>query len=308
MSKTQKHLAHLLHIPMITTQSLPQLRKSMRLFVQDPLVPKLPKLPREAFTRLADFNLQIAFLSLETPDRVDAAIKFISGLNLNKILHDVTRSSYRLGLSAARRSEPNASTLDNHRREINPASGFLAPPLSVRLWNLSAGHRESYDVARKGYDFSTCQRLFVTRHDTTPRLRAFRQALQHLLNDAGFLEDPGPESWPQRSTHKIMDLNHLTKIEPTAFLALEKENGSLMTLDVTEIIKKYRNIDWTEEFQLERLSISHRLRPTRQPNGSWIGRRQDIMSVPLPGATSWIEKDLGDLTLLDLATRELGHD
>lgn len=280
----------------------------MRLFVHDPLVPKLPKLPRQAFTRLADFNIHIAFLSLETPDRVDAAIKFISGLNLNKILLDVTTSSYRFGLSAASRSESNASTLDNVRREINPAPDFLAPSLSVRLSSLSAGHRESYDVDRKDYDFSTCHRLFVTSLDTTPRLRAFRQALQHLLNDAGFLEDPGCEQWRQRNTHKIIDLSNLTEIELTALLALRKENESRITLDATQIIKKYRNMDWTEEFQLERLSISQRDRPTRQPNGLWIGRRQDIMSVPLPGATSWIEKDLGDLTLLDLATRELGHD
>lgn len=277
----------------------------MRSFVQDPLVPKLY---REAFCCLADFNIHIAYLSLETPDRVNAAIKFISGLNLNKILHDVTRSSYRLGLSAARHSELNASTLNNDRHEIDPVPDFLVPPLIVKLSNLYAGQRESYDVARKQYDYSKCQRLFVDALDTTPRLRAFRQALQHLLNDAGFLLDLGPKQRELHRAHKIMDLDNLTKIEPTAFLALKEENESLMTLNATQIIKKYRNIDWTEEFKLERLSISQRLRLTRQPGGLLRSPRFDIMSIPLPGATSRIEKDLSDLTLLDLGTRELGHD
>lgn len=66
--------------------------------------------------------INIGGFSLETPDRVNAAVKFLRGLNLNKILDDVTRSSFRTAATTVEPVDSNASTSDNGPKPNSPFS------------------------------------------------------------------------------------------------------------------------------------------------------------------------------------------
>lgn len=283
---------HLLHIPLLTSQSLPRLRKSVQSFINDPLVPELP---RAAFCHLRNFNIHIAFLNLETPDRIIAARKFLGGLDFNKILDDVTMSSVQTAARTAKSPTPS---------------------LTVQIKSLYPSYRESVVGHKPNRDFSKCQRLFVSAVDRTSRLEKFRDAIRHLLKEAGFLEDfgSGKEKAYEKS-HKILDLNkHNTKTLVFEKGEKEEANQSLRTFDATETVKKYRRYQWAEEFELEKLTLTGRQWSGKRHEGPDVAKYRQLFSFPLrraipfsspTGESLEIQRLRRMLTFADLAAEEL---
>lgn len=282
------HQNHLLHIPLLTSQSLPRLRKSLQSFINDPLVPELP---RAAFCHLRNFNVYIAYLNLETPDRIIAARKFLGGLNFNKILDDVTRSSVQ---TAARTAKS------------------LTPPLTVQIKTLF--HRDLGPEANP--DVSKCQRLFVNVVDPTSRLEKFRGAIRHLLEEAGFLKDLKPEKEnAYHRSHKLLDLDkHNTKTLVFEKGEKEESNQSLKTFDATETLNKYKKYKWAEKFELEKLTLTKRVWSGKHLEGPEVPKYHQICSFPLrrtipfsspTGESVEMDRLRHMLTFADLAAEEL---
>lgn len=308
---------YLLQIPLLTSQSLPQLRKSVQSFINDPLVPEFPS---GAFVHLRNFNINVAFLNLETPDRIVAARKFLGGLNFNKILDDVTVSSVQTAAHTAKPFDSNASTSDNDSCEIDPAPESPSPSLTVHIKTLYAGYRESFVAPEAKRNFSKCQRLFVNVVDPTSRLETFRGAIRRLLKEAGFLEKFQPDTEkPFYKSHKIVDLNSVTRRNANGLVFEKGEkakeaNQSLMTFDATEILKKYRKFTWAEEFELEKLTITVREWSGRDLKGPGRAKTRHIISFPLrqaipisgpTGESAEIDRLRRMLSFADLGADEL---
>ena len=264
----------------------------MRSFINDPSVPKLqPK----AFSRLRDFNMHIAHLNLETPARVRAAIDFLRGLDLKKILdHSATPSSYKRLLPASASLTPPVNT----------------PPVTVQVRKLTAAHKDCFVAPGQPWDITQSRTLFVEVVDFSPeyRLKAFRLALRALVDDAGFLNKDDDRGSPFYPHHRFLDLTVFKKYNPEEPVLLEGEDMSLATFDATELMKKYRDCQWTEAFPLERLCIAQRGGVFMGGKSLVRGRGDEIISVPLPWSTvnkPPMNKLQGRLTLAEFAKKDL---
>lgn len=240
----------------------------MQIFLQDPSTSEIPRL---AFRDLQIFNINVGKLNFVTPSRLDAAIEFFRGLNLNKILNDVTRSSFKPAVPMAGSDESDNSTSD-------PAPDSLTPPLTVKINNVYSGPRAML-TTNESVDWSKCTKLWVDVVDPTSRLEAFRHELRQLSIDAGFLDVP-KRSQKLYKSYKILDLESpALRTNPQDYPRMQMARESLKTIDA-----KFKNYEWTKDFQLEKLSI---IRYDRRPSNDWdpsLGGFCHVLSLPLPEA------------------------
>ena len=269
----------------------------MRTFLNDPLVPEFHQ---RDFCPLANLNIHIGVLSLERPHRVNAAVEFLRGLNLNKILDDVTRSSFKAVARPAEPVDSSSPTSDNGVCEIDSGPYPPTPPLTVKINKLFTANKESFAAPNQSLDFSKGQNLSTNVIDPSSRIEAFRLALRHMWNDAGFLDSFEPHKTLFLSRQILKLKGNMASSSPEDSLKVEMLKKSWRTIDA-----KYKDFEWTEEFQLERLCIIRCDFTPKRALDPLLGRRYDIMSVPLPGAKedmAQIDGIRGDLTFADLAT------
>ena len=267
----------------------------MRSLLNDPLIRDLP---RKAFCPLGNLYINIGGLNLETPDRVNTAVEFLRGLNLNKILDDVTNSPFRTAAPTAKPVDLNTSTSDNVLKEIDPTPHSLPPPLTVKMNKLFVAEKYSFDFPGQPADFSKAETVWADVVDPTSRLERFRIALRHLWYNAGFLEGMVPSKLYK--SQRIVALRSRLARPGPEYWEFERAQESLRAIDA-----KYKDFKWTEEFQLERLCLMRYDSTPQRVLDPLLRRRHDIMSVPLPGAKEdmpKVDEIRHSATFADLAT------
>lgn len=300
-----RKLRHVLHIPLVTPKSLPQLRSSMQLLMKDPLVSGLP---REYFCPLSYLRIHIGLLSLESPKRVRDAVEILRHINLNKILDDITRSSSKSVAPTLGTIDSNVSPSENDLSTTDSVSDSPTPRLTVKINKLFASHMRMFGSPNQKPHFTKFPSFFADVIEPTSRLEAFHDAIRLEWKNAGLLVDSETGKHPLYKSHKLINFIGPEQARSLAFRKLERPKAeSLMEIDA-----KYKDFEWTEEFPLEKLTIGALEQSSgHHPPKSFLAlaRHSEIASVPLPGAKedmSQMDEIQRDLTIADLAREGLG--
>ncbi|KAL9591518.1 MAG: hypothetical protein Q9179_007640, partial [Wetmoreana sp. 5 TL-2023] len=189
--KKKPPLTHFLCLPLLTPSSTPQWKKSLQAFTDDIVHSNQPletpsstsptkrqghkaSIPLKAIRPLGTLHLTIGVMSLPQPERIDAAIMALKGLDVVQMLQraEAPRASDDKGqsnaeaISAGEKSDPPPS----------PHGGQSPSPLILSFAGLKSMHAPK-----------STSLLYVPPTDPTRRLYPFCRALRERFVEEGFM-------------------------------------------------------------------------------------------------------------------------
>ncbi|KAL8723294.1 MAG: hypothetical protein Q9181_007315, partial [Wetmoreana brouardii] len=188
--KKKPPLTHFLCLPLVTPSSTPQWQKSLQAFTDDIMHSNQPfettssstsptkrqgdkaSIPLKAIRPLGTLHLTIGVMSLPQPERVDAAIMALKGMDVVQMLQRAEAPKEQdqgsaEGISAGEGSDPPPPT---HDRGQNPS------PLTLSFTGLKSMHAPR-----------STSLLYVPPTDPTGRLYPFCRALRERFVEEGFM-------------------------------------------------------------------------------------------------------------------------
>ncbi len=213
-------------------------------------------------------------MSLLSPDRVEAASKFLRELDVNAMLNAIDSPSrqgvYQLGklvseqASLSRRSSPGSIYISEFSSLQVTISSLVLPrnrdPSMGALW------------------------LNAISHDSTSRIQPFAQTLFQSFTAAGFLvAGQGPPTLSLCIIDMLRVKTQITYRNSLASQALGYDPKFSRRLDARKLIEKYKDYEWAADIRLEKLSICERGHEDINQGDGRVGRRyREIASIPLP--------------------------
>lgn len=277
-------LTHALRVPLPTPTSRPQLEGALRRVMSDPIASHIHP---AAFTRPDSLYLEIGSLSLQTPERVEKAVRLLKSLDLDGMLLDCMQSQRPAGGDSS---------------DLPMSSAVTCKPLFVSVSGIS--HNRVLHA---------CNRLYVPVTDHLGILQPFFLALREKFLSARFLkinvqQGRHPTHMPLHSkliynrSLRTRELNRKPSI-------VKKSEGRAVyrsaTFDVRGLYDKFKTLDFTSTFALERLCITGIHTMDIVKDGRVIGRGcEEVASVSLPGIDRLEEQiELKDVTYINTGNR-----
>ncbi|MCJ1389615.1 hypothetical protein MMC18_002472 [Xylographa bjoerkii] len=239
----QPSLTHFLCLPLVTTISKPQLLTSLRQFTIS--VTGLddgdsPQLSEKAIRPLGTLHLTLGVMSLQSRERVDAAIAFLQSLDMHGLLKNAAELAIK---NTSNRTESilGGTHLINATTDI-PQAEKIAPPLTISLTGLHSMHSPS-----------STSILYASPQEPSGRLQHFCLALQTAFTEAGFLI---PETRPLLLHATIVNTIYAKERgKRIAGGGHGKQGKGRGGFDATNVLGKFGETTWAEGIRIEKVAI-----------------------------------------------------
>ncbi|KAH0565915.1 hypothetical protein GP486_000695 [Trichoglossum hirsutum] len=213
-------LTHFLCLPLVTSESRPQLRASLQQFSADILTPRSDRqyaIPEKAIRPLDTLHLTIGVMSLQEPEKLDRAQKHLESIDLRSLLRTAS-------VTALERDAPPLQVPTD------------TAPLTISLKSVVTMHPPT-----------SASVLHSIPVDTTNRLGPFCQLLRDSFQREGLIEDEGRPL-----------LLHATVLNTTYASGRAGRRDSAkgkITFDASEIISRYEGFMFVKDMRVENVAI-----------------------------------------------------
>ena len=246
-SRAQRYgLTHFLAIPLVTPTTRPQIRDSFKCLWDDLAAIGAPT---DAIRPLGLLHLSLrTSLSLKTTGHMDKAIEILEEFSIEKTLPKMHESSTSGNLS---RHSSSLLPISNH----NTNNSMAPPSVSISSLFCTPG-KEAVALG-----------LGAKVYDATHRVRDWKVRLAHAYQAAGLSPGPKGPCDPQvraamnenlksyDSTVRLMKICSSTEVAPCKWMPEKLVNPHLRSIDVRDILERYKDHVWIENAPLERASI-----------------------------------------------------
>ncbi|KAJ5093247.1 hypothetical protein N7456_009108 [Penicillium angulare] len=220
-------LTHFLCIPLVNSDSLPQLEESVKTFRKDyPPIPvaDLPRgqdppsndhvsqslIPEGAIRPLGTLHLTLGVMSLPSQERLDQAINLLRSLDLASLMHEAER------IAIQKRSRNHSQHHDSSKQ---PLSQVTMQPMTASLESLHALPNAKAATV-----------LYAAPVDPTDRLYPFCLALRGKFLEAGFIvgemEKPNKSDQHKKTDGQKAGSHGRSDTEPQAYSSRHPERES----------------------------------------------------------------------------------
>ena len=255
---------HFLRIPLSTIISRPQIYKSYKQAMNNPVASGIPK---EAFLPHSQLHINLGQLDLDSDERYNAAIRHLQNRNLEELYQGILK----------RRQEKNSGfdTLEHKHR------GILADFRGIANYS---NHTKLDD----------CMILWAPVIDHANVLSTFCYIITLSFWHAGLLRlNPDQldrlksprEPYTNLIATRYMDSN---EVNYNPELVSEGNYRTMrLRFNATGLWREYFDFPWARNFQLEKLSICEMGLKNIYNKGKLVGAGyKEVANVPLPGASS----------------------
>lgn len=203
---TSTQCTHILRMPLPGRESNPQLQSSFHRFVQDPLTAQIP---RVAMLSLDMLSLNVAALSLPTPDHHDTAWK---------VLNQLSRNNWEVTLRECQEVNSIQGTLrpSELTNLASGSSGTMATSQDTRSAFFMVdmvGIDDASGHAAKPWDPAAVMRLYAPLLDRSAILTTFHDIVVKRFLDAGLLL-PDQRLCSQPMLAKVVDTMNAVSDSP----------------------------------------------------------------------------------------------
>ncbi|MCJ1400251.1 hypothetical protein MMC11_003455 [Xylographa trunciseda] len=234
---------HFLCLPLVTTISKPQLLNSLQQFavsVSGSGDERSFQVSGKAIRPLGTLHLTLGVMSLQSRERVDAAIVFLRSLDTHGLLKKAAESAIQN--TDSRTTDSADGTHLTYAVTNAPQAERTTPPLIIALRGLYPMHSPS-----------STSILYTSPQDSSRRLQHFCLALQTAFTEAGFLV---PETRPLLLHATIVNTIYAKeRSERTAGGGHGKRGKGRGGFDATEVLEKFGETTWAEGIRLEKVAI-----------------------------------------------------
>lgn len=286
-TRTNIQCTHFLRIPLLGWVSSPQLQSSFQRFVQDPLTAQIPRVGMRSLEML---QLNMAALSLPTPDHLDTAWNLLNRLSHND--WEVTLRDCRTanGIQGTLMPSGFSSPASGSSGTIIKSQKTRSPFFMVDMVGLNDGS----GYTARSLNPAAVMKFFVPLLDRTSTLVKFSDTVVKEFIAAGLLlPDQPPLRNTPMMTNVVKTVNVVFDDPPQMSSRTDKKTGSLlwkrpqaMRFDARPVLASYNDYVWAKDIPLERLCISDTKIKGTMDTDTFEGRwYPDSMSVPLPGVS-----------------------
>ncbi|KAI9869410.1 MAG: hypothetical protein M1813_000199 [Trichoglossum hirsutum] len=245
----QAPLTHFLCLPLVTSESRPQLQASLQQFSADILTPRSDHqdaIPEKAIRPLDTLHLTIGVMSLQEPEKLERALKHLESIDLRSLLQAASAAAL----------ERDASSLQIPT-EIAPLIVSLESVVPMPL-------------------LTSTSVLYSAPVDTTNRLGPFCQLLRDSFQGEGLVEVDGRPL-----------LLHATILNTTYATKRGEGHGSVkgkITFDASEIVSRYEGFVFMKDMRVENVAICRMgaRKIVNEETGFATERYEIVQEVSLP--------------------------
>ncbi len=265
-------LTHFLCLPLVTPSSRSQILASLHHFATDVANPEsedLAVIPAKAIRPIGTLHLTLEVMSLQSPEKVDAASNFLRSLDVRELLHEAAKVG-RADHTTLPEAAGGTATSSGMSVDTTAKSLEIVHPLTITLSGLHPMHTPT-----------STSILYASPLDDTCRLYPFSLALQQAFTSADFLlqEDRGLR----------LHATIVNTIYAKDKKARVKEGGHRNTskgsrkFNAQGMITKYEGFEWAKDVHIERLSICEMgAKEIIEDEQVMDEKYLEIASVPLP--------------------------
>lgn len=236
-------LTHFLCVPLITPLSKSQLLSSLHQFTTSVTVPDdqgNTSIPDRAIRPLGTLHLTVGVMSLQSKERVEAAVTFLHTLDVQELLRRPVAAALNYMKASMEGSDADSTITDTALS--TPQTEDPTSPLVVSLTGLYPMHSPS-----------STSILYTSPQDPTSRLQSLCEALRIAFTEAGFVVS---ETRPLLLHATIVNTLYVKDRSKRLRGGGHGKEGKVKRgFDARQILEKYEEHVWAEGVQLDRIAI-----------------------------------------------------